>query len=259
MNRMAKVVNRYGLTGTPNHPIFTSDGIKSLINVKDTDVTYIWNPQLLSTEKSPIGATRNRHEGNLEFIIGITENGNPHQSHYTVKYGSIILERLRRDLSFITKTVTHSTMTSPIWNSYATRFTLHNIWTPKEEKTQAPALNRITQRYALFLKMDGGKAKNSRLKESATPLSFGMHPNTSTDAYSAEELFSVTESSRSNIAQRNADGNTERVYNIQVEDAPEYFANGILVHNCITLALCAWQLKNSGGNVEIGFASRTRR
>lgn len=33
-------------------------------------------------------------------------------------------------------------------------------------------------------------------------------------------------------------GSVEDVYNLQVEDANEYFANGILVHNCDAMSMC---------------------
>jgi len=36
--------------------------------------------------------------------------------------------------------------------------------------------------------------------------------------------------------ERNTDGNIKEVFNIEVEDAHEYFANNILVHNCDTMA-----------------------
>ena len=34
----------------------------------------------------------------------------------------------------------------------------------------------------------------------------------------------------------------QRVYNIQVAETPEYFINGVLVHNCIMALAIAWQL-----------------
>lgn len=34
----------------------------------------------------------------------------------------------------------------------------------------------------------------------------------------------------------------QKVYNIQVADTPEYFVNGVLVHNCIMALAIAWQL-----------------
>jgi hypothetical protein len=35
-------------------------------------------------------------------------------------------------------------------------------------------------------------------------------------------------------------GKSERVYNLSVENQPEYFANNILVHNCVRYALMTW-------------------
>ncbi len=42
----------------------------------------------------------------------------------------------------------------------------------------------------------------------------------------------------------------EKVYNLQVEECPEYFANNILVHNCLMSLAIAWQLYQTESPIE---------
>lgn len=50
MSSIKKVITntKLGLTGTPDHPIITTKGNKSLAKVSDSDTIYIWNEKLLS-------------------------------------------------------------------------------------------------------------------------------------------------------------------------------------------------------------------
>jgi hypothetical protein len=44
------------------------------------------------------------------------------------------------------------------------------------------------------------------------------------------------------VVGRRSTGNLERVYNLSVVDQPEYFANNILVHNCVRYSVMTWPI-----------------
>lgn len=239
-NRLARVIDRFGFTGTPDHPVFTSKGIKKLKSVKATDVTYIWNPKSSSIEKSPIGAIRNRNAGNSEFITGTTANGSNHLSRFIDKFGWITSVPSRLDWSSTTWMKTHSTMNCLTSNCSNAASTQDYTWTQGAEDNPPILSNGTVQQSERHSNEAGGGVTPYVNMGNTMPISYETPQNTATYVYGAPLLSSAHAYSKSNTAPKNVESRIERVYNISVEGEPEYFANFILVHNCIALAL-AWQ------------------
>ena len=211
-NRMTEVIDKYGFTGTPTHPFFTKKGLRELSILKATDITYIWNPTTSSIEERRIGDIRNQSDGNSGFITGTMENGKNRQSHSIDRYGLTTLDQSRGGMSFTTKTITSSTIKSSTSKLCREVSTLPNMQLLKCDGGQASISKRTMERYGKYYRLVGGKVINSENMERKT------------------QDFSQ-QSKR-----------IERVYNIQVDGEPEYFANFVLVHNCvIALALAYWK------------------
>jgi intein/homing endonuclease len=71
-NRMARVISRFGLTGTPEHPFITPNGIEKFINV--SGLIYIWNEKQSSIMEKHIIDTQILKEDNYEYRM-VTEIG----------------------------------------------------------------------------------------------------------------------------------------------------------------------------------------
>ena len=245
-NRLAPVIGRFGLTGTSEHPIFTAKGIRKLGYLKETDITYIWNLKSSCIEESPIGDIRNRNEGNYEFITGIMENGNHHQLLSTGKYGLTTLVQLPKALLSIIKIAIPSTMIYPTLNSCSSHIIHPNTSLMRKKGKQENALRKTGQRYERNLKQDGGKVRNSENMEGKMQYLPTTHQNMNTNAYTVKRYSLAQESPRLSIVPKNVEVNIERVYNLSIEDEPEYFANLILVHNCMSLAMAVSGIRKEG-------------
>jgi len=85
-NHHRTVIDKFGLTGTSSHPIFTTEGLKPLALLKETDTTYMWNPKLSIIEEKRIGDIRNLKDGNSEFIA---ENHGKKRRVYNIQVAGI--------------------------------------------------------------------------------------------------------------------------------------------------------------------------
>jgi len=251
--RLAEVVNNCGLTGTPEHPIITPSGIKKLKYLKDTDVTYIWNQKRSIIEEKRIIDIPTQKEGNYDYTTGIMEKQISRPLLYTDKYGLIISEKLRRVLSSITKMGIPLTTTSKILKYSESLTTHHYTQQQKRDAIRLKELRGIEKRLKKLSEMVGGKVKNSENRVKKILRSLETENTININALSAAENIQTKELHAQNSVQENA--KIKRiVYNIQVEKDEEYFANNILVHNCvISLSLANRAAQNSYGQVSVGF------
>ncbi|NYZ78168.1 Hint domain-containing protein, partial [Candidatus Micrarchaeota archaeon] len=236
-SRLAQVVEKFGLVGTPSHPVFTKTGIKPLSLLTQSDVTYIWNEKQCSIEERPITDIRLQNGDNYAFITGITASGKKRLNLYTDKFGKIIAEKFRLGSSFITKIEIPRTTNLKTLRLCRSENTSRNIIKPLKEERK---------REETSLNMRGPKQPNGIiLKKGAngigsTPMKaiFGKK-NICTLVWNADKNTTRREFSKQNIAQTNAyqkpvlnqgkpRNTTEdivkkrKVYNLQVEDAHEY-------------------------------------
>lgn len=198
-HRLKEVINNLGLRGTPDHPVILANGkVKPLQFVRLNDIIHVWNQQKQKIEKlsyievKSIIDTQNQKDGILESIFGDMINGRLRQLLYIVKNGLIISERYRKDILSTIKTIIHSIMNLQIYNAY-------------------PVVNII----------DIIQDSELQRKQQSVPISF-VTKNLNTQIL-CERLSSAPIYAGKEI---------EMVYNLQISECPEYFANNILVHNC---------------------------
>jgi len=278
-NRMAEVITRFGLTGTPEHPVLTTDGIKKLINISASDLTYIWNEKQSCIMVRPITDTPTPNADNIDYITGLTRNGKKPQSHCIGRYGLTIMAQHLKDIWYTIKTTIQTTTRSQILNScpgnsmlqyiptIQSESKLHdNLWPsmPNQQRSsgisQKPVENsiRISERYHGKIANPQSRHAYCAIKNfsiipdnnqgSSAPHHVGksnteLNTNNSGFAHIAKDRLSHMRIQKSITARYHARRSIERVYNIKVEGKPEYFANNILVHNCDALVLAAWPLK----------------
>ena len=218
-SRMAKVIKKIGLTGTPEHPVITKNGEVDLKNIKDSDILYIWNEKQLSIEERSITDTQAPKENSTECTSGDMISGRNHHSRCTGKFGLTSLVRYLKDILCTIKMTIPSTMNQKTLNVFLEATTLNNICEhPKEEN-----YHLITPK-DLTISTDQRKRQTARsVVRSLLTLVCGV-------------LGSVRRYVKVGI------GGKERVYNLQVAEVPEYFANNILVHNCIMALAITFQL-----------------
>jgi hypothetical protein len=171
-----------------------------------------------------------------------------------LRCGSIITAMYRKAWSFTTKMATRATTTFPISHVLAYPCTAHyitpeGIWTGLDTQrcidTRVSSAVRHTSRFAK--RGQGFVVWNANTRIVTT----GVHQRPESISTSVKNAERCTRHSvrqgRSSVV-GNASSRTETiglrqrpekhaVYNLSVADVPEYFANGILVHNCMADAL----------------------
>lgn len=213
--RFKKVIKRMGLVGTPEHPVITPSEDIALQDISRDDTIYTWNEKQSSIEAKNITDTQTQDGLNPETTTGDTINGRLRPWHFIANFGLIISEMFRPDTMSIMPTTTPSTMTSQILNSKQNG----SIYT------------------TMYLHQRGRKSLGKTTETS-------LRSRTTSFAWSAIRPIRLLVKLVENIAVHFVSTLTgeRRVYNLQVADKPEYFANGILVHNCVIATAIALQL-----------------
>ena len=245
-------IERFGLCGTADHPVITEHGLIPLQYVKASDIVYIWNQSQSSIEKRPIGDSQNRNCGTTAYITGDTTNGKHRPLPFIGKYISTLTDRLKRDTMSIIKTAIHSITNFLISKQNLAAIILantcglpndaHNLaapssmqsWqlqngiAPKKEK------NGIANMASKLPKIE---SRNIRIvKCAALDLPMPMQQLNfaaigATQGIGANVILNTLPRLMPNSEKQEK----QPVYNLTIEDAHEFFANGILVHNCDAL------------------------
>lgn len=196
-----RVITRFGITGTPDHPFITKNGIRRFDNLNESDIIYIWNEKLSYIEEKSITEIPSLSIDSTEYTTGDMINGNSHQSHYIGRFGSITSVIYQKATSFITRMITLLTMSQKILSVCQEVNTSLYTQTNHIELLELKKQSRLHRRNL----KNGTAVKKVRS---------GIE-NTPTIAYS-------------------------KVYNLKVKDNHEYFVNNVLVHNCDSFALAEY-------------------
>jgi len=244
--REAEVITKYGLTGTPNHPFITPNGIVEFKDITDETEVYIWKEKLLSIKAKNIIGIQNQKEDNIESTSGNTINLKNRQSHYI---GKSILTRMavyQKAIKSITKTETHSTTILKTLK----RFQLSNIGVStlcqkrkekgevKGERYLALLINgkKSTQKKYMNLRLRMEREVKTSLKNGGKQILNCIKSNLKTvlDTYQPDKSLNTQ---------------IKMVYNLLIDSDYNYFANNVLVHNCIGYLL-PYYLLTQGKNLE---------
>ena len=255
-NRMKKVINNLGLTGTPTHPVILKDGIKDLVKVNAIDILHVWNEKLSIIEEKTITDIRNQNGDNCEFIIGDTISGKHHRSRFIDKY---ILIRMAKYLRAMLSTIRMRILSTTIFptlklslvNSMPQNICLHPRDASNLVRTGKSRLRSYWRGGWLGEKHPKGKRSLGQM----LMLVFIIPCHGMRFVWSViRSLFTHLRLAVDFVVEFVADVLRVKrsVYNLQVAGCPEYFANNILVHNCvISLALAVWDLPDKPVAIDV--------
>lgn len=236
--RKANVITKYGITGTPDHPFITPNGIIKFKDLTDETKVYIWKEKLLSTTEKNITGIPTLQEDILGHIFGSMINGKNHQLPYIGKFILITMDRFLKVTTYIISMVTLLTTRSLIWNVFQRQNTESNIQLVKKPKRNLGRLlkNKITWADGDKRTLKEQEKSQERMDQKATVLKNGEKKT-----LSLLKKFILKPLRKLDLMIKR-ERKKKYVYNLTVADCHEYFVNDILVHNCIGWLLAYWFL-----------------
>lgn len=202
--REAEVIEKFGFVGTPNHPFITPNGIIPFSELTTDSKVYVWNEKLSSIMERSITDIPNLQENSCADIIIDTISGKLLQLPYIDRFGKTTTARYQQGIASTTEMATLKTIPSKISNASQLQNTEEDI------------------RHQTRLVQD----------------SLSLQEN-ETLSVSGDDLIR-SKSMKSLSAVEKQAPRKEVVYNLLVADCHEYFANDVLVHNCISFLLACY-------------------
>lgn len=275
------------LEGTPDHRVWTENaGWKPLASLTASDTLLTWaSSESLTSSCSTVGAIADTRTDQSASTATTTRPGRVGRCIATS--GSFIAATSLRAWTSITRTTTRSTTTSPIWSWLSTALTAASTWAraslPSFARTSseprwplslgtsplpASAGTNSTARLAAG-RSNGSYVFNARTArshswpQSAQPSSAATRASDGRDlragANASQPSASPAASAswlRSTLAPRTARvaagpitaGRSADVYDLTVEGEHEFFANGVLVHNCVAALVYLWRNVSRNAN-----------
>lgn len=241
----ASVITRYGVTATPDHRVLTENrGWVSLDSLCDDDILITHTIKETSCESQsnstaePTTATQTQSRTTTAGTTPRTTSGNQPQELCTETSGNFTTAQYLPDTTSTTQTVTPATTRPRISSAYQAPHT-------KLSTEQSAAHAQKLQNSLLYLKeYDHSQAHGTQQRKD------GLTPDETRSSLYAKisqsslALFAEPCTSRKSIGQEcvalnaNASASTSSsvsvpVYDLTVEQDHEFFAYGVLVHNCI--------------------------
>ena len=266
-----KFSNGRSLTGTGNHPIYTQNrGFVCLDSLVWDDIIEVWKENRLNLKAQSIPGyptVRIKTSGDISMLRAKVA-----KAYCTGQFGNLITGLSRMVATFIIKTLTRSIITLTTSNVSTPKNTLPSMkritvsnssipvrrtWiksglsqrhgtAPRKgwpgTVSMAKMLTRIGNQCQKFVSSVASSMNRWAAGipiDSAPVLAFqgGMrHTGDITKIEYAPSVVTLSTSRNqrsSKPAPASAPGSCAAVYNLQVEGTPEYYANGILVHNCV--------------------------
>lgn len=237
------------LTGTPEHPVLTSHGWTNLSDLEAGATICVASASNgaaiagIDTAKSAISNFVARAALVMRIAI-----------HSTAQFGATLMAGSQLGTTFITSMATLPITLSRTLPASATESTRASIWPMTRFRRAIGRIDNPSQSSA-------PRADRRSVERCSERLRFAGNANTfepiksgrrCDPAANAEISSPASEASfAASVVSIWADAGRAEVFNLQVEDAPEYFANGVLVHNCDEL--CAWQyVRETWDNLQFG-------
>lgn len=249
------VITRFGITATKDHRVWTENkGWVELDSLCESDTLVTAQPiEDTSCEKQFIstgGITTDTLTQNSQTTSGtthLTTSGNQHQGCSIETFGSSTTAQSLPDTTFITPTKTSITITSQ--TLFASQVP-HIKWSieKKEAKEQGLPLTwsiynqlGVLRSSGTLLQKEGSGIGNTRSTQSGKTFQskVASYVDRSTNQRSASLECAAKSASEQEGTTCSESGGVP-VYDMMVEEDHEFFAYGVLVHNCIdSLSLVA--------------------
>lgn len=278
--------NGESLTGTPEHPIFVKGkGFVDLAALRYGDIIETCQINKFTTALPTIGIQLQR-EPQIEPTSIVTDTGCIRQygNILMVKFLWDIVSTIKTKIHSITKSETLNYLLCPnicpciiegdvrhnnesIWRKYVRlqkRRGLNGQKLPKDKKISSPVLinngqnanlsRELVDSVAIPINQNRKKVMKNFVPTNANLLCEG---NLKRILYKVHVLFAEKHSTITNttvpssvqVSVSRSIEKKAKVYNLSVDAVPEYFANGILVHNCLRY-MCSVSEFNSGNTLE---------
>jgi len=243
MNRVTDVITKGNLRGTADHPVFTNKGVQPLLSIPLCDNIYTWQAKSLYTIVLSFIDTLCQKVSQIVIILDRPQHiGLWGLKGYIKKFTKIILEKSQRVLLFTIKTIIHLIIRQVTWSSYLQKNTTSTTLKSTPKTLRGQKIDLLKQKKNFFQDVMSGKKQQwlrSFLKNTGKITSLTKNPYP-LFVRSVEKSVPLDTKEEGNIVAKSVETNgitdnttqKERVYNLTVEDTPEYFANGVLVHNC---------------------------
>ena len=270
-NYMADVIDTGVLKGTKDHPIWTENcGYKDLLAMVYSDILLVCKPKKLLIRALSFIDILNQKIEQIESILFVRQGkGTRHLRGHTSKFIRTILAIFQKVLLYITKIIIPLIIHQITWRQYTQPNTQN--YTQKsgtQKKKIRIVFYDILRRYAPYRLKHLRNTKKLRkvrlcLAEMLHYLTQrvlyvlnveqNLQPSHAMGGHTAQSV--ATQGLMQESGERNipiiGSVTKEKVYNFEVEDAHEYFANGVLVSNC--LATVYWRIGisrfSSGGTI----------
>jgi hypothetical protein len=260
-NAQAEVLSLNGqLVGTKNHPIMTNRGWIDLQNIRKNDIlvyqhngvsSWVFQAKL-AWSKSLFTLTATSTTGIQKLKSWLTGGISPKLVEVccTGTSGSFTTEPSPQGITSTTKTAIVQTTTFPTWNVSAPLRTGVSILS-SAARMQSGLSNWRTWPLSTTWQRLGTHLQKAWLGTNKTVMQYGQAESlSSTPAKSAESSLNPSKRQRcisvvANALQRIGGKRIQTitplkqrqsVYNLTVDHAHSYYANGILVHNCDALS-----------------------
>lgn len=254
-NRDAEVKDFGVFKATLDHPVYAQDtGFKALHSMLYCDIVTVCQKKKLFTKVLHFVDTLIQKIEQKEFTLSqIVSKEERVSGDFTKKFTKITLELSRKVLLFITKMAIHLITSQQTWKQCLVRSISQDISTKDLKVEYIKGRTKITSTISEDYHTLGEKLKKAQIgtKNTLSKVLFYLNPRNlyvRCVARIVQHWLSMVAS----IVQENAvqskvqeigDANTpttgndtltnERVYNFEVKDVHEYFANDILVSNCV--------------------------
>lgn len=242
------VITNFGITATPEHRVWTENrGWVSLDSLCTNDTILKANAiketscekQSNSMDASTIGI-QTQSKQTTGDTTQVTTSGNQHQEHCTGICGSSIMGQSQKNTTSTISTGIAATMTSPI--SFASHLP-HIRWSiemSKANEENLPSNSSILQASEALQKAGTHQKKDEHGIENTQKNLLQSKTCQKNPALFAEQCLSLKHKNHQCVV-TSANGNDQiiyktneiPVYDLMVENDHEFFAYGVLVHNCI--------------------------
>lgn len=249
-----ETISKFGLECTKDHKIFSKKGkferIDTLTIIPKNGIMNLKELMLWKYKKLLSSMELHTNLWGRESII--LANQTPMKEgkipkDFTLQFGNFIIKKkFLKAITFITKMVIALITTYLTWNVYQ----LSNICLNKVKrigKMRSSKKKHLNILMKLEIKLKNGiKAKKGKLGiENTQNKVYYQLQNANISAKNVEKSFITQEKIQQNFAAKNAGLNIEteqlgkkrKVYNLKTKKYGCYYANGILVSNCDSLAL----------------------
>jgi len=242
-----RVITRYGITATPEHRIFTTNrGWVSLDSLSDDDTIVVLQTieetsceRPLNLTEENITAIQTRPKTTIGDTTHPTQTGKKAQGRSIEIFGSSITEKSQKDTISTMQTETGTTTTYPISYAYPVPLTKSSMQQSEvlglaqksilPNSTQSESLQK---RGMLAKKVEHGieSMQGSRLEKTSLR-SVVLSVEKLSDRKSLHKSSAGKESAQM-LDKQESQERSVPVYDLTVFEDHEFFANGVLVHNC---------------------------